>query len=63
MGAEQHRRRGIDRAAVFETLGHGRPDTEPIDGWLLDPTSRRALAGRLAELATDTGGAIRWMRA
>ncbi len=47
------RRRGIERATVFDTLGHGRPSTEPIDGWLLDPTTRRALAGRLVELATE----------
>ncbi|MGI8653226.1 MAG: selenocysteine-specific translation elongation factor [Geodermatophilaceae bacterium] len=47
------RRRGIESAAVFDTLGHGQPSTEPIDGWLLDPTTRQALAGRLAELATE----------
>jgi len=47
------RRRGIERADAFATLGHGRPSTDPIGGWLMDPTTRAQLTDRLARLSTD----------
>lgn len=47
------RRRGIESAAVFATLGLGRPSPQPLDGWLLDPTTREELSERLTTLATD----------
>lgn len=47
------RRRGIEHADVFASLGHGRPGVEPIDGWLLDPAAGESLSRQLAGLATD----------
>lgn len=47
------RRRGLESVETFDTLGIGRPSTEPIGGWLLDPTTREELSDRLSVLATD----------
>jgi len=47
------RRRGIERVEVLATLGIGRPRTQPINGWLMDPTTRQDLTDRLDVLAAD----------
>lgn len=47
------RRRGIESVETFDALGIGRPSTQPVSGWLLDPTTRERLSDRLAELARD----------
>ena len=47
------RRRGYERADDFARLGLGRPSTEPVGGWLLDPGTRQRLTERLALLAAD----------
>ena len=45
------RRRGYETVENFSRLGLGRPGTEPIGRWLLDPSTRSQLAERLALLA------------
>lgn len=46
-------RRGMMRADAFVTLGLGRPNTEPIGGWFLDPGTRETLSNRMGQLATE----------
>ncbi|MBA3339885.1 MAG: selenocysteine-specific translation elongation factor [Geodermatophilaceae bacterium] len=47
------RRRGIENAATFATLGLGLPNVEPINGWLVDPSRRVELSDRLVALAAE----------
>lgn len=47
------RRRGYERVEDFSRLGIGRPSTQPIGGWFLDPATRKDLTERLAMLAAE----------